>query len=90
MSYAPAYHWTDSKIRVHAFVCVIALLLLKLLCREAKEAGLGMSTKVLVEELEDIRIAILAYSKRKVVRRVTKMSSVQQRLFDLFELHRFT
>ena len=90
MSYYPAYHWTDSKIRVHAFVCVIALLLLKLLSYEAREAGLEMSTKILVEELKDIRIVILAYSKRKVTRKVTKMSPIQQRLFDLFELQRFT
>ena len=90
VSYYPAYHWTDSKIRVHAFVCVIALLLLKLLSYEAREAGLEMSTKILVDELKDIRIVILAYPKRKVTRKVTKMSPIQQRLFDLFELQRFT
>src|SRR5271157_4728829 len=29
VAYHPSYHWTDSKIRVHAFVCVLVLLLLK-------------------------------------------------------------
>ena len=90
VSYYPARHWTDSKLRVHAFVCVIAFLLLKLLSYEASIAGIELSTKLLVEELDDIRIVILAYSKRRVVRKPTKMSPLQQRLFDLFELHRFT
>ena len=27
------YHWTDSKIRVHLFVCVAALAYLTLLCQ---------------------------------------------------------
>jgi hypothetical protein len=29
----PLYHWTDSKIRVHLFVCVAALTYLTLLCQ---------------------------------------------------------
>jgi len=37
VAYHPGYHWTDSKIRVHAFVCVLALLLLKLLQYVAKQ-----------------------------------------------------
>ncbi|MBP8707187.1 MAG: hypothetical protein KBH94_00510 [Caldisericia bacterium] len=31
VSFQPVRSWTDSKIKVHAFVCVIALLLVKLL-----------------------------------------------------------
>jgi transposase len=94
VSYGPAYHWTDSKIRVHAFVCVLALLLLKLLQFTARENGLEMSTKVLVGELKDITMVILIYSadlkKQKAVRKVSTLSTVQKQLFDLFNLHRYT
>jgi len=86
VSYYPAYHWTDSKIRIHAFVCVIALLLIKLLLFIAKQGGLEMSTKVLIEELEDINLVIMVYPDRKVVQKVSHMSSIQKKLFDLFGL----
>lgn len=90
VAYAPAYHWTDSKIRVHAFVCVIALLLLKLLHYLARQEGIHMSTKVLVQELKDIQMVIMVYPNRKAARKVSTMSTVQRRLFDLYELHKYT
>ena len=33
------FHWTDSKIQVHAFYCVLALLLTSLLQRELAHKG---------------------------------------------------
>lgn len=90
VAYHPGYHWTDSKIRVHAFVCVLALLLLKLLQNLARQEGLGMSCKVLIEELEEITMVILVYPDRKSARKITTLSRVQQRLFDLFGLGRYT
>jgi transposase len=88
--YAPAYHWTDSKIRVHAFVCVIALLLVRLLQHLARQNGIQMSTSLLIEELQDICVLTLLYSPRKVERKIHTLSTVQKRLFDLFELHKYT
>jgi transposase len=90
VAYHPGYHWTDSKIRVHAFVCVLALLLLKLLQHVARQNGLGMSCKVLIEELEEITMVILIYPDRKTTRKITTLSRVQQGLFDLFGLGRYT
>ena len=43
ISLTPIYHWTDQKIRVHAFMCVLALLLLNLLERELSMKGLNLS-----------------------------------------------
>lgn len=88
--YAPTHHWTDSKIRVHAFVCVLALLLLKLLHYWARQHDIEMSTRLLIEELKDITMVIMVYSRRKAARKVTTMSTVQKRLFDLYELHKYT
>jgi transposase len=90
VAYHPGYHWTDSKIRVHAFVCVLALLLLKLLQHVARQNGLGMSCKVLIEELEEITMVILIYPDRKTTRKITTLSRVQQGLFDLLGLGRYT
>ena len=75
---------------MHAFVCVLALLLLKLLQYVARQEGLGMSCKVLIEELEEITMVILVYSSRKTIKKVNSLSKVQQSLFDLFGLGRYT
>jgi transposase len=90
VAYHPGYHWTDSKIRVHAFVCVLALLLLKLLHFLAREKGIGMSCKVLIEELEDMTMIILVYGDGKTVKKVTTLSAVQRRLFEVLGLGKYT
>lgn len=52
----PQYHWTDQKLQVHAFCCVMAYLLLKLLERRARRAGLVVrSLRALLRALEGIR-----------------------------------
>ena len=49
-----------------------------------------MSCKVLIEELEEITMVILVYSSRKTIKKVNSLSKVQQSLFDLFGLGRYT
>jgi transposase len=90
VSYHPGYHWTDSKIRVHSFVCVLALLLLKLLQFLARQNGIGMSCNVLMDELEDMTMIILVYRDGKMVKKITTLSAVQQRLFEIFGLEKYT
>ena len=52
----PQYQWTDQKLQVHAFGCVMAFLLLKLLARQAQRAGLPVrSPRSLLRQLEAIR-----------------------------------
>jgi len=42
----PQYHWTDQKIQVHSFCCVLGYLLAALLRREARRLGLGLPPPV--------------------------------------------
>ena len=35
----PAFHWTDSKIRVHALTCILALLLVRIAHKRARAKG---------------------------------------------------
>ncbi|MBF0528294.1 MAG: IS1634 family transposase [Deltaproteobacteria bacterium] len=55
----PQYHWTDQKVRVHAFICLLALLLTRLLEREAKNLGFSISSNALLEKLATIRLAMV-------------------------------
>src|SRR6266498_4071145 len=61
---SPMYHWTDSKIQVHAFYCVLALLLTSLLQRELARKGEPLSINRMLEELGGIRETLLVYPRR--------------------------
>jgi transposase len=51
VSFSPMHHWTDQKIRVHVFYCVLALAIAHLMRREAEHAGLHLSVRELLAEL---------------------------------------
>lgn len=61
----PAFHWTDSKIRVHALTCMIALLLVKLSHRRAQRNGYDQGIESFMDELKEIRSALLFYPGTK-------------------------
>jgi transposase len=57
-SWWPLHHWTDSKIQVHGLYCTIAVLLRALLWRRVRQAGLKVSMKGLLDELEQVQQVI--------------------------------
>jgi transposase len=53
----PQFHWTDHKLHVHAFVCVMAYLLITLLHRRAKhKLAFDGSPRRLLAELAELRL----------------------------------
>ena len=93
--WSPMFHWTDSKIQVHAFYCVLALLLTSLLQRELAGKGEHLSINRMLEELGGIRETLIIYPRRPGQRKndtancLTHMSALQQRLFSLLGLEKF-
>jgi len=85
-SWWPLCHWTDSKIKVHGLYCTIALLLRALMLRRVRQAGIKLSMKRLLRELDSIRevINIFPAKGRKKVERtqtvLTRTSEVQEQL----------
>jgi len=86
LHFDPLYHWTDQKIRVHALMCVLGLLLVKLLLYRAREADLEMSLPVMIQELDDMEEIILIYPDNRIKKKIKRLSTVQRRLFELFGL----
>ncbi|MDQ2728105.1 MAG: IS1634 family transposase [Actinomycetota bacterium] len=43
VSFSPMFHWTDHKIRVHVCCCVLALMVARLMVREAERHGMALS-----------------------------------------------
>jgi transposase len=49
------YHWTDQKIRVHAFYCMLGISLLQYVRLQAEAAWPGLSTEELLDQLRKIQ-----------------------------------
>jgi len=62
MAVRPQYHWTDQKIRVHTFCCLLALLLGRLIEFKARQLGRSESLSTLLDQLATIRLAMLLRS----------------------------
>ena len=54
----PQYHWTDQKVQVHAFICLLAFLLVMIAHKKAKEElKFTESVDTLLKKLSSIRLA---------------------------------
>jgi len=82
----PQYHWTDQKIKVHYFICVIGYLLSSIIWREAKlKAGYAGSLDNLLDLLNNIRLGtMLEESKKtgkpKATYKLEEMNEVEKRI----------
>jgi len=90
VSFSPMFHWTDHKIRVHVQYCVLALAVTRLMVREARQAGIAMSVRELLDTLAGIQETVLLYQgdrgRPRARRMLTEMAPAQRRLYDLFTL----
>jgi transposase len=59
MAVRPQYHWTDQKIQVHTFCCLLALLLGRLIERQARPLHYPHSLSALLDLLGTIRLAMV-------------------------------
>jgi transposase len=94
LGWNPRLHWTDQKIRVHAFYCVMALTLVSLLKRELASKGLSISTQSLMSNLNDIRESIIVYPQSggkppKLSYSISRLTKIQKSLYDLLHLDQF-
>jgi transposase len=86
ISFHPIWHWTDSKIRIDAFISVLAYLLIKLLQYLAREDGLEMSVASLIKALEGIREVFLVYPDNTAIRKLEDQPPLQMQLLNKFGL----
>ncbi len=61
LGWGPMYHWTDSKIRVHAFYCMLGISLLGYLHSQAKRVCPQITVEQMKSELEGIYEFALLY-----------------------------
>jgi transposase len=61
LGWDPMYHWTDRKIRIHAFYCMLGISLLQYVHQQAKAGWADLSVEQLLEELDQIKQFVLLY-----------------------------
>ena len=92
VSFSPMHHWTDHNIRVHLFTCVLALQLAHLMRRHARQNGLDMSVRELLDHLAGIQETVLIYpstgGRPKARRMLTETTTTQNKLIEIFDLDR--
>lgn len=91
LHWQPAYHWTDQKLRVHGFYCVMALLLSTLCRKIIVQAGIDLSLPALLHELCAIREVALIYPAGALAHRknqvtLSRMSSRQKKLAEVLNI----
>ena len=78
VTHMPLYHWTGSKIRVHLFVCVVAMTYLALLNQRLNANGFSITPQEAMDELRAMRTAIFQESEDgKLKRMLDKVSDRQ-------------
>ncbi|MDE3157804.1 MAG: IS1634 family transposase [Acidobacteriota bacterium] len=95
LGWGPMDHWTDRKIRIHAFYCLLAISLVEHLHKQAQSAWNGISTEQLLEELRQIQQFVLLYPPQgekgpnRVATVGSKQTPTQQALAKTLGLDQF-
>jgi transposase len=87
LSFNPQYHWTDQKIKVHNFCCVIAYLMTSLIYKTAREKGFAGSIDTLLDLLGNIRLGTIIEDtgkkgKPKAVYKLEEMEPIERKLAE--------
>ena len=88
----PQYHWTDQKIAVHVFCCMLALMLCGLLQRELSRHGVQDSIPALLDALRGIREVDVLYPSRaadgepELRTTLSRMTDEQRAMYDILGL----
>ena len=91
----PQYHWTDQKVRVHVFTCVLALMLVSLMQRELHMRGIDLSIRRMLELLGDIQEMVMIFPPQvrggnpTIRTSLSAMSPEQRELYELLGLNQY-
>lgn len=85
--FSPIRHFTDTKIRLYALVCVLALLVLKVMA--IKTQDLGLSLEAMAQELAGIEEVLLVYGPSRVEHTLAECTPTQEALVERLGLRRY-
>jgi len=96
VSFSPVFHWTDQKLRVHAFYCILALMLSSLLQRNAAHAGIQLTIPALYEQLWEVKEIVTLHPPESKSGRgrlraeylLSERSPLQDKLCNIFNIYK--
>ncbi len=96
VSFSPAFHWTDQKLRVHAFYCVLALLLSSVLQRKAAHGGIKLTIEALLTQLSGVTEIVNLYASQEKETRgryraeyvLSERSPLQEKLCGILNVYK--
>lgn len=81
----PQYHWTDSKIRLHVLICIVAMVYFSMFRNRLKTAGITLSAEDALKELRNLRTALYTTSGgKKIQRRIEDTTKTQTEVLKAF------
>lgn len=95
LGFRPIYHWTDQKIKVHAFYCVLALRLCFLLNRILDKSGINLSVNKMLSTLSEIKQVVTVYPKRgeskkdREIFSLTKVGPQDRRIMEVLDIKKY-
>jgi transposase len=87
----PIYHWTDQKVRVHVFICMLAITLVRVLHKEMTTRGAVVSCDKMLDELAKVRKSWILLKDSKSVNGVRvetfieKMEPLTEELWNILD-----
>lgn len=85
----PVFHWTDDKIRVHIFTCILAYRLCCLLVKELNIKGIHVGINHLLDEMSGIRRVSTFFGnidKPEKVRTFSRGSELAEQIEQIYQL----
>lgn len=85
----PVFHWTDEKIAVHIFICVLAYRLCSLMRKELSMKGIDCSINQFLRSMEEVKRVTTLYGEVSKPRRLeafTKGNELSDRIEELYHL----
>jgi transposase len=95
LSLRPQFHWTDQKIEVHVFYCVLAYMLCAVLRRELHRKGIDRSMRAILDDLSQIREVGVIFPPQGKQRKPTikttlsALSDDQRTIYETLKLERY-
>jgi transposase len=85
----PIFHWTDEKIRVHIFTCVLAYRLCCLLVKELHGHGINISINRMMDSMSDIKRVYTFYgdiNKPKKIKSFSIGGDLGKQIEEIYKL----
>lgn len=86
VSWYPMHHWTDHNIHVHAFYCMIGLLLAGVLRIKLRNAGIDMSIERAMRHLHNIQEVAQVYPNGHHRITTNTLTPLQKKLYSALDL----